>query len=63
MVGILGYKGVPKGGGGGGRGNKRFFGLLGLVEGLGGTMLSMRASSVWNKLLFFTSSFENSRAP
>lgn len=43
--------------------NKRFFGLLMVEEGWMGTMLSMRASSLWNKLLFFTNSFENSRAP
>ena len=43
--------------------DERFFDLLGSVEGLVGTMLSMRASSLWNKLLFFTTNFENSRAP
>ena len=43
--------------------DERSFDLLGSMEGLVGTMLSMRASSLWNKLLFFTSSFENSRAP
>lgn len=44
--------------------DERFFGLLLVVENvLVGTMVSMRASSLWNRLLFFTSSFENSRAP
>ncbi len=38
----------------------RFWGLL-VVER--GTIVSRRASSLWNRLLFFTSSLENSRAP
>lgn len=44
--------------------HERFFDLLLVVENvLVGTMVSMRASSLWNRLLFFTTSFENSRAP
>lgn len=44
--------------------DERFFDVLLVVENvLVGTMVSTRASSLWNRLLFFTTSFENSRAP
>lgn len=43
--------------------DRRFLGLLMVEDGSVGTMLLMRASSLWNRLLFFTSNFENSRAP
>ena len=43
--------------------DERFFGLLMVEKALVSTMLSMRASSLWNRLRVFTNSFENSRAP
>ena len=43
--------------------DERFLGLLVVEKVSVGTMLSMRASSFWNKARFFTNSFENSRGP